>query len=214
MELAEAVRTAVTTRRFKPDPVPDELLARALDYGRFAPQGGNRQPVRFVVVRDPEHRRQLQEWYLVPWKAYIGAAREGGIDIGSDHAAMLLRNADHMAEHLAEAPVIVVVCAELAGLHPTDTELGRLSIVGGGSVYPAVQNVILGCREVGLGAALTTLLCMYEPQVKELLKIPDGFATAAHLVVGFREKPFPKSLDRRPLGEIAFDGTWGQPLVS
>lgn len=214
MELGEAVRTAVTTRRFKPDPVPDELLARALDYGRFAPQGGNRQPVRFVVVRDPEHRRQLQEWYLVPWKAYFGAAKEGGIDVGATDAGRALRNADHMAEHLAEAPVIVVVCAELAGLHPTDTELGRLSIVGGGSVYPAVQNVLLGCREAGLGAALTTLLCMFEPQVKELLQIPEGVATAAHIVVGFRERPFPAALDRRPLSEIAFDGSWGRPLVS
>lgn len=213
MELGEAIRTAVTTRRFKPDPVPDELLARVLDAGRFAPQGGNRQPVRFVVVRDPEHRRQLQEWYLVPWKAYLAAAREGGVGVGATNADRALRNADHFAEHLAEAPVIVVVCAELAGVHPTDTELGRLSIVGGGSVYPAVQNVLLACRDAGLGAALTTLLCAYEPQVKELLKIPDGFATAAHLVIGYRERPFPTSLDRRPLAEIAFDGTWGRPFA-
>jgi nitroreductase len=204
----------VTTRRFKPDPVPDELLAQVLDAGRFAPQGGNRQPVRFVVVRDPEHRRQLQEWYLVPWKAYLAAAREGEVGVGARNADRALRVADRFAEHLAEAPVIVVVCAELAGVHPTDTELGRLSIVGGGSVYPAVQNVLLACRDAGLGAALTTLLCMYEPQVKELLKIPDGVATAAHLVIGFRERPFPAALDRRPLSEIAFDGTWGRPLVS
>jgi nitroreductase len=214
MELGEAIRTAVTTRRFKPDPVPDELLARVLDAGRFAPQGGNRQPVRFVVVRDPEHRRQLQEWYLVPWKAYLAAAREGEVGVGARNADRALRVADRFAEHLAEAPVIVVVCAELAGVHPTDTELGRLSIVGGGSVYPAVQNVLLACRDAGLGAALTTLLCMYEPQVKELLKIPDGIATAAHLVIGYREREFPEALDRRPLSEIAFDGTWGRPLVS
>ena len=212
MEVAEAVRTAVTTRRFKPDAVPDELLAKALDYARFAPQGGNRQPVHFVVVRDPEHKRRLQELYLVPWKAYLGAAREGAVDIGATDATRLLANADHMAEHFAQAPVIVVACAELSGLHPTDTELGRLSIVGGGSVYPAVQNFILGCRDVGLGAALTTLLCMYEPQIKEMLKIPDGVATAAHVLVGFRERPFPERLSRKPLGEMAFDGTWGSPF--
>lgn len=212
MELAEITHSAVTTRYFTKDPVPDDLLLGALDHARFAPNGGNRQPVHFVVVRDPDHRRQLRDWYLQPWTAYYEGAKAGQIGVGATDATTALRHADHMAQHLHEVPVIVVACFEEAGVHPTDTELGRLSIVGGGSVYPAVQNFILGCREVGLGAALTTLLCMFEPQVKELLGIPDGFGTAAHIAVGFRAKPFPAALDRKPLATMVHDGHWGQPL--
>ena len=95
-------------------------------------------------------------------------AETGDIDIGSDKATKLLKNADHFAAHLEQVPVMVVACAPLESTHPTDTELGRLSVVGGASIYPAVQHVILGCREAQLGAALTTLLCLFEPQVTEL----------------------------------------------
>jgi nitroreductase len=209
MELSEAITTAVTSRYFTDEPVTDEQLKTAFDYARFAPQGGNRQPVRFVVVRDPDARRQLAEWYLVPWKGYLAAAQTGDVEIGAEGVQRVLRNADHFAEHLHEIPAIVVACAELDGVHPTDTELDRLSVVGGGSIYPAVQNFLLGCREAGLGAALTTLLCMYEPQVKELLSIPDGVITAAHVAVGHRTKPFPTQLDRIPLSDVVFTDTYG-----
>ena len=212
MELADLTHSAVTTRYFTPDPVPDDLLLRALDHARYAPQGGNRQAVHFVVVRDADHRRQLRDWYLQPWTAYYEGARSGEIGVGTPDAERALRHADHMARHLHEVPVIVVVCFEVAGVHPTDTELDRVPIVGGGSVYPAVQNFLLGCREVGLGAALTTLLCMFEPQVKELLGVPDGFGTAAHIAVGHRAKPFPASLQRKPLSEMVHAGRWGRPL--
>jgi len=209
MELSDVVRTAVTTRYFTEEPVTDEQLERAFDYARFAPQGGNRQPVRFVVVRDEAKRRQLAEWYLVPWKAYLAGAQSGEIGIGAEKVEKALRNADHMAENLHKVPVMVVACAHLDGVHPTDTELGRLSVVGGGSIYPAVQNFILGCREAGLGAALTTLLCLFEPQVKELLGIPDDVITAAHIAVGHRAKPFPTKLDRMPLSEMVYTDTYG-----
>jgi nitroreductase len=209
MELSEAITTAVTSRYFTDEPVTDEQLKPAFDYARFAPQGGNRQPVRFVVVRDPDVRRQLAEWYLVPWKGYLEAAQTGDVAIGAEGVQRVLRNADYFAEHLHEVPAMVVECADIDGVHPTDTELDRLSVVGGGSIYPAVQNFLLGCREANLGAALTTLLCMYEPQVKELLSIPDDVITAAHIAVGHRTKDFPTKLDRIPLSEVVYTDTYG-----
>jgi nitroreductase len=208
VELGDAIRSAVTCRFFTDEPVGDDVLARAMDLARFAPQGGNRQPVQFVVVRDADKKARLAEWYRVPWKAYMEGARAGQIDIGGDWK--LVENADHMADHLEEVPAIVVVCADPDGVHPTDTELGRLSVVGGGSIYPAVQNFVLGCRQEGLGAALTTLLCIYEPQVKELLGIPDNIITAAHIAVGWPARPFPTKLRRRPLAEMAFLDSYGQ----
>lgn len=214
MELRDVITSAVTTRYFTTEPVSDAELRTAFDYARFAPQGGNRQPVRWIVVRDPDKKRQLAEWYLGPWKAYLAGVEAGEVGVGATDAARALRNADHMAEHLHEIPVLVVACAELSGLHPTDTELDRLSIVGGGSVYPAVQNFLLGCREAGLGAALTTLLVMFEPQVKQLLGIPAEVATAAHIAVGRRPKAFPTTLDRMPLGPTVFGDAWGNQVYS
>jgi nitroreductase len=211
MELLDAVRSTKTCRAFRPDPVPDAALLRAISAARYAPTGGNRQPVRFIVVRAPEARRTLRDWYLGPWKTYLESARAGAVRIGG--ATTLLDRADRFAEHLHEVPAIVVVCAELAALHPSDAHLGRLSIVGGASVYPAVQNFLLACREEGLGTALTTLLCMFEPQVKELLGIPDGFATACHIAVGYPAHPFPQELKRRPVAEVAFGERFGCPLA-
>ena len=212
MELMEVLTTAGTCRFFKPDPIAPEVLARVLDAARYAPQGGNRQPVRFVVVQDPAKKKQLAEWYRVPWKAYMEGARAGQIDVGG--AWELVENADFFADHFEEIPAIVVVCAEWANVHPTDHELGRTSVVGGCSIYPAVQNLCLKAREEGLGSAITTLLCAYEPQVKALLEIPDGVITAAHVGLGWPERAFPTRLSRRPLSEIAFSDAYGTPLAS
>ena len=210
MTLQEVLETTGTCRFYRPDSVPDDMLRRVLDAARYAPSGGNRQPVRLIVVRDAAKKRQLQEWYLPIWKGYVARLAPQGI--AASPRATLLARADHFAEHLAEIPVLIVVCVSLADVLPTDSQLGRLSIVGGASVYPAVQNLLLKAREEGLGTALTTLLCMVEPQVKELLRIPDGVATAAMLTLGYPAKGFPKRLQRRPLAEVAFAEEYGHSL--
>jgi nitroreductase len=210
MTVQEAIESTNTCRFYRPDPVTDEVLLRVLDAARYAPSGGNRQPVRFIVVRNPATRRQLKEWYLPIWDAYAGQAKAAGIATGS--RMRMLANADHFARHLDEVPVLLVVCAVLADIYPTDRNLERLSIVGGASVYPAVQNVLLKARDEGLGTALTTLLCVVEPQVKELLRIPDGIATAAMLTLGYPTRPFPKRLRRQPLGQSVFSEEFGRPL--
>jgi nitroreductase len=209
MELTEAMRTTGTCRYFRPDPVPDDVLHTAFDAARFGPQGGNRQPVRWIVVRDAAAKQALADLYLPRWKAYFNAIGTG-VSVGALPRAV--QDADYFAEHLASVPMIVVVCAELAGLHPTDTELGRLSIVGGGSIYPTVQNLCLALRDRGVATALTTLLCHDEPEVRELLAIPEGFITACHIAVGYPEKPFPTKLTRSPVEEIVFAESFGTPL--
>ena len=211
MHLLEAIRSMKTCRSFRSDPVPDAVLLRAISAARYAPTGGNRQPVRFIVVRDADAKRKLRDWYLGPWRVYRDNARAGAVRVGGP--TTLIDRADRFAERLHEVPAIVVVCAELSALHASDTHLGRLSIVGGGSVYPAVQNVHRACRGDGIGTALTTLLCHVEPQVKELLAIPEGFATACHIAVGYPRYPFPAELKRRPVDEIAFGERFGSRLA-
>jgi nitroreductase len=208
MEFREVIETTPTCRFYRPDPVPDDVLRRVLDGARWAPTGGNRQGVRFVVVRDPAKRRQLRDLYVPAWEQYVSqaTARPGA------PMPKLLANADHFAHHLDEVPVLIVVCAQLSDILATDRHLDRLSIVGGASVYPAVQNLLLSARAEALGTALTTLLCALEPQVKELLAIPDGVATAATVALGYPARGFPKRLARRPVAEICFADTFGEPL--
>ncbi len=210
MDFREVIETTPTCRFYRPDPVPDDVLRRVLDAARWAPTGGNRQGVRFIVVRDPGRRRQLKAWYLPLWEQYVSRATS------RDGAPMprLLANADHFAHHLDEVPVLIVVCAQLGDLMATDRHLDRLSLVGGASVYPAVQNLLLAARAEGLGTALTTLLCALEPQVKELLQIPDGIATAATVALGHPARGFPKRLARRPLEEFCFADAYGAPLFA
>jgi nitroreductase len=216
MEFWEVVEGAGACRYYRADPVPRDVLARVLDAARYAPTGGNRQPVRFVAVCDAGKRRALAALYLPLWETYARGGRKAREALpdgrAKDAALRMLEGADHMARRLAEIPVLVVVCARTSELFATDAALGRLSVVGGASIYPAVQNLILAARAEGLGTALTTLLCAREAKVRELLGIPDEFLTAALVPLGYPAKPFPKRLRRRPLGEVAFVDTFGEPV--
>ncbi|MCP9979247.1 nitroreductase family protein [Actinomadura madurae] len=102
MDVIEAMKTTGTCRHFRADPVPDEVLMQAFEAARFAPQGGNRQPVRWVVVRDKDRKRRLAEWYLTPWKAYLAGIGAGEVSVGALPKAVT--DADHFAEHLDEVP--------------------------------------------------------------------------------------------------------------
>jgi len=224
MELIDAMRSQPANRFYETDPIPQDVLYRAVEAARFGPQGGNRQPVRFLFVTDPAKKAQLAEWYMQPWSAYYeqASSAEGEAlqaESGDTKATKALMSkasvvaANTFAENLANVPAIIVACADLEETHPTDTDLDRLSIVGGASVYPIVQNLCLALRNEGVATTLTTLLCLFEPQVKELLGIPDELATACHIAAGYPSKPFPTKLTRHPVEEIAFMDSFDSPLT-
>jgi nitroreductase len=216
MDLFEAMRCAPTTRRFKPDAVPREVLERALENARFAPSGGNRQGWRVIVVQDAGLRTALRDLYLPGWRAYM--EQTGGAHVlahPEEFDAKIVRNvqrANEYADGLDQVPVHLVICVRLDDLAVTDAKLQRQSVVGGASVYPFVQNLLLALRAEGLGAALTTLLVPAEAEVKRLLEIPDGIALAGHIGVGYREDPWPERLARKPVEEFAFAERYGNPL--
>ena len=216
MELYEAMRCAPTSRRFKADPVPRDVLVRALENARFAPSGGNRQGWRVVVVEDPGRRAALRDLYLPHWRAYTeltGAAQMLADPEGFDAKRVrMVQRADAYANGLAEVPVHIVVGVRLEDLAVTDAGLPRQSIVGGASVYPFVQNLLLALRAEGLGAAMTTLLVPAEAEVRPLLGIPEDVALAAHIGVGYRADPWPGRLSRRPVQEFAFSERYGDAL--
>jgi nitroreductase len=216
MDVFEAMRTCRAIRRLRPDPIPPALLRRVLEAATWAPSGGNRQPWRFIVVHDPQLKTALRDLYLPTWRAYReerGRRAAELPEVRRRRAERGLAAGDHLAAHLHEAPVIVVVCARLKDLMITDAQLGRPSVVGGASIYPAVQNLLLACRAVGLGAVLTTLLCLHEPEVRGLLGIPDGWATCAHVPIGWPAGTGYGPVDRKPLAALAFADRWGTPFA-
>jgi len=206
MELTKVIRTAGSTRRFRSDPVPADVVYGVLDDARFAPSGNNRQGWRVIVVRDPAVRVQLRDLYRRSWYSY--------------HAPLFTPpgqalTPDHYADHLDEVPVHLVVLVKQAALTTTIEALDASHHIGGASIYPFVQNIVLGLRAAGLGTTLSTVLVPVEAEVKQLLRIPDGVAVAAHLGVGWPAGTLPTRLTRRPVADFttvdSFDGEAFQP---
>ena len=111
--LYEAMRTTRAVRRLRPDPIPDAVLRRVIEAATWAPSGGNRQPWRIVVVRDPQKKQRLRELYTGPWQRYAQGQRRMLERLPADSRAKgerSLRAADHLAAHLDEAPALLVFC--------------------------------------------------------------------------------------------------------
>jgi len=225
MELYDAMRTNPSCRYFTDQDVDDAVLHRIFDHARFASSGGNRQGWRTIVVRDADLKQQIAELHARQWDDYVLHAREGVVGYQAagtdqkmsqrDPAQHRLDRTDDFSKALAEVPALLVCCIELWTLAVTDKDLDRQSIVGGGSLYTFVQNVLLGCRNEGLGSALTTLLAAEEPAVVDLLGIPDDVAIGALVAVGWPvpEKQYTK-LSRKPVEEVVYTDHWGQPFTA
>ncbi len=215
-DLYELMRCVPSTRQFTDEPVARETIERVLDSARFAPSGGNRQGWRVIVLTDPSTRRTLRELYVPHWEAYMEATgMRAALDAGeatglSAGRLRMLQRADEYARSFDRVPLHLLICVEMTALAVTDLELPRTSITGGASIYPFVQNILLGLRAEGLGASFTTLLVPAEPEVRELLKIPESVALAGHISVGHRADPWPSKLTRKPVAEFAFGERYGE----
>jgi nitroreductase len=215
-DLYDVMSTLRAVRRLRPDAIPADVLDRVLQAACWAPTGGNMQPWRIIVVRSPEHKQALAEVYAPEWKTYteFGRRRAERQQMPEADRAKLERTlaaGDHLAEHLAEAPVILLFIADPAMMAITDKNLDRISMVGGGSVYTAVQNAMLACAAEGLGCTLTTLHCIREPEVQAALSIPESWATLAMVPIGYPVGRGHGPITRRPPAELVYDDTFGAP---
>lgn len=206
--------TLRAVRRLRPDPIPRDVLERVLQAGCWAPTGGNQQPWRVVVVTDLAKKQALADIYRPEWAKYLTTFMKRVEGLPEDELAKWKRVAaagDHLAEHLHEAPAILMFCGNPAMMAITDAKLDRISMVGGGSVYPAVQNVMLACVAEGLGCTLTTLHCLREDDVKAALDIPDGWATVGMVPIGYPVGKGHGPITRRPPADMAYLDTFGNP---
>ncbi len=213
--LYEAMSTLRAVRRLRPDPIADEVLQRILQAAAWAPSGGNAQPWRIIAVRDEQLRKAVGDLYRPQWQVYGENARRGVEHLQGEARTKrerMLDACDHLGEHMGEAPVLLVFCFNPNHMAITDAELGRPSVVGGGSVYPALQNAMLACVSEGVGCTLTTLLCYEEAPLKALLQIPDDWYTCAVMPIGWPVRGGHGPISRRPVNKLCFADTFGQPL--
>lgn len=212
----QAMSTLRAVRRLRPDPVPEPVLRRVLEAATWAPTGGNVQPWRVVVVRDREKMAALGALYAKRWHAYAEGHMARLADAPQkvqDANRKMLDAGNHLADHFAETPVLLVFCFDPRKMAITDAKLDRLSVVGGASIYPAVENALLACRAEGLGCVLTTLLCADEAEVRRLLAIPEAWGTAAAIPIGWPLRGGHGPISRRPVEKLAFADAWDTPLV-
>ena len=212
MELSEAMRTTAGVRLYESREVPDEVIHRALELARFAPSGGNRQPWRVVVVRDAAIRARIREISIREWELYV-TTWYGDVESLSENRRAKLHEGTSYHETLDSAPVHLLIWTELAALAVTDRDLERQSFVGGGSIYPFVQNLQLALRSGGVGSRITSLAVAAESEVAALVDVPDGLGLAAVMTVGYPEWA-PTKLSRNPVESFAWHEKFeGSPLT-
>jgi nitroreductase len=215
-DLYDVMSTLRAVRRLRPDPIPADVLDRVLQAACWAPTGGNMQPWRIIVVRSAAKKQALADVYAPEWKTYaeFGKRRAERQQLPAADMARLERTlaaGDYLADHLHEAPAILLFIADPAMMAITDKNLDRISMVGGGSVYTAVENAMLACVAEGLGCTLTTLHCIREPEVKAALGIPESWATLAMVPIGYPVGKGHGPITRRPPADLVFDDVYGAP---
>lgn len=208
MDLIEAMRQMPGCRHYDTAPVSDEVLYRVLDNARFAPSGGNRQGWKVIAIRDESRRVALRDQYRLTWGRYV-AEMYGPPETHSEQVRTALSDAAQMADEMHTIPVHLAIWVDMAAIAVTDRDSPRPSVVAGGSIFPFIQNIQLAARNEGLGTRITTLLSYDEEPVREMLHVPEGYALAAVLLMGW-PRHLPTKLRRKPVEKFAtcetFDG--------
>ncbi len=203
----ETMHSLRSMRRLKPDPVPDDMIHKILDAGIRAPSGQNTQRWAFLVVTEADGKTFFGERYH-HWML----ARFGDMLADVDYTSPLGRSvkaAMHLSEHMHEAPVLIMVCGKRDWPFAVAEE-NRVGVAppSYGSVYPCVQNILLACRALGLGASLTTMHQMFEDELHERFDIPDDYGIVATIPIGFPKGKF-GPVSREPVVTKTHYERWG-----
>lgn len=206
-EFFDLVGNVRAMRRLKPDPVPISLIHKVLNAGVQAPSGQNTQPWSFVLLGESEGKQWFAEHYAKAMEDRFGLpidpARRADMKIGRQLKALF-----YQIDHLHEAPYILLVCgkrdwpfkvaeADRVGLAPPNY----------GAVYPCVQNILLACRAVELGAALTTMHQVFEDELHAHFGIPEEYGVVVSMPIGWPMGRF-GPVTRTPAEEMTHYDRW------
>ncbi len=213
MDLYDGIMTTRAMRRFSSEPVSTEDLEAVLRAAQQGPSGGNIQPWHFVVLTDADDRRWMGECYRACYDRYepvmLAATppqRDESAQRSWDRTVAASR---HLAEHLGEVPVLVLVCMPDIDMTVED-DRGPMDVgTPYASVYPAVQNLMLAARGRGLGTAMTTVYRIADDEVREHFAIPQGWSVVALVPVGHPLGRFGVA-PRKPVEKVTHWGRWGE----
>lgn len=211
MDLLETLRSNGAVRGFTDDPVSDDTVAAILDIARFAPSGGNKQPWRVAVVKDPTLRDTMAVLMRSVWEEYCGANAVGlrpfAFGRSVDAPPVAIPNA--LLDQIQSVPVVLAIAANLQDIAIMDGNLDRPPVVGGASIYPFCWSILLAARAYGLGGVMTTFLSRQEVAAAPALGLPPDHALVATLFLGVPTHQN-TTLRRRPVNSFAsidrFDG--------
>lgn len=216
MDLDQAMRTTFSCREFTDDDVSDADIEAIVEAARFAPSGGNRQPARIVAVRSAATKALIRAAAAPAARVYTaqvaaGEAPWNTIDATSVNVDDLWNSDDQVPflQYLEDAPVLLVVGADLSVVASFDSGLDRVGVISGASIYPLAWNLLLAARARGLAGVLTTMAAANEAAVQQALGLDAHVAVAAVIPIGHPVKQLTK-LTRAPVSELLRWETWSE----
>lgn len=211
MSMVEAMRTQRAVRRLHLEPVDHDLLLALLELSLKAPTSSDSQDWSYVVVEDPAQKARLAKLYRVLYRTFHPIELRNAR--GDEAALRRMRPGQWQAEHFEQLPVFVVPCYRRnLKHHPVGWPQISVSSFYG-SVYPAVQNLLLACRAVGLGASLQTLPIWIVPLARRILGLPRSMVPVCIVPIGWARGRYGPTT-RRPIGEVVHLDRYGnQPFI-
>jgi nitroreductase len=194
MAIGEAMFTQRAIRKLKPDPISDADLKTVLDAASKAPNSGNEQPLRFLVIRSRQRIEAFGQLYHESW--WAKRADEGWSKPEELPDTTRYRAPRQLADEMKDVPVVVLAIA---------TEPNRAD-----SVLPAAQNLMLAARALGIGSVLTTLNPKVVARAKALFHIPADAQIHCCIPLGYPRGRFGPTR-RLPVAETTYYDDWGNP---
>ncbi len=209
MDFFEVATSTPTVRRFLDRPIPATDLMKVLETANMAPSGSNAQPWEFVVAREPDARRKIQSAYEELWGPYKESAIIRGRTTLSARAVKAIKVGDEFAATLAIVPVHIVVFLDRPKMRVERGSADDLFNFGAtyGSIFPAIELLMLSARALGIGSAMTTMLSSREPETKAMLGVPDLYQLIALIPLGYPDTGFKRPY-RKPVLPRLHDGRW------
>src|SRR5690348_5100267 len=203
-DLFEAIYTTRAMRRLKPEPVPREIIMKVIEAATMSPSNSNRQPWIFLVVADAATKQFVAERYKKAWEThYLTTEKRRVLEAAPETAEVKsLKSANYLANHVADAPVLIFCCVKRYNDAP---RAGRPMY---GSIYPAVQTLCLAARAYGLGTSITGLHHIFGVEINKLLGVPQDYANEVMVPMGYPKGRWGRPA-RKPAHEVTFFEQWG-----
>jgi len=216
VDLFEILYTCRSMRRFKPDPIPEDVLVKLADAAIRAPSSSNAQNWRFIIVREEDQKRRIQRLWAEGWSWYKDSIGSAPLRPGEneDARARNVRAGNYMVSHLHETPALIFIGVKkdehvAKALASTNTVVAAIRHLGAAgtarllagagnasttgvlaTAYPAAQNLLLAARALGLGAVLTTPQLFHPGQYERILGLASDVTLACCIPVGYPKGNF------------------------